>query len=100
MKNEIAKLLLLGQYGLKKYISKSDCLQIDLFKLIRYIRDQFAQISVQNMGCIMKGLAVVYFIQVKELEGDTKMLLSQLNGDYAWNNFVKKMNRLESPVKQ
>ena len=85
MKSEIAKLLLLGQYGLKKYVTKHDCMQLALFDCLRYIRTQFQQITMANMAYILKGIAIVYFLQIQNLEGDTKVLLSQINGDYAWS---------------
>ena len=62
MKSEIAKLLLLGQYGLKKYVTKHECLQFALFECIKYIRTQFQQITMANMAYILKGIAIVYFV--------------------------------------
>lgn len=98
MKNEIAKVLLLGQYGLQKYVNKQECLQFDMFSLITYIRNHFKSITMSNLGFIMKGLAVVYTLQLHFLESSTKNLLSQINGDYAWNNFIKKIGK-STPVK-
>ena len=76
MKSEIAKLLLLGQYGLKKYVTKNECMSLALFECIKYVRTQFQQITMANMAYILKGIAIVYFVQVQNLEGDTKVLLS------------------------
>ena len=64
MKNDLAKLLLLGQYGLQKYVAKQECLSLDLFALIKYIRSHFKSITMSNLGFIMKGLAIVYALQV------------------------------------
>ena len=54
-----------------------------------------------QLGFIMRGLAIVYQLQLVELESnhrmynnlvieDSKNLLSMLNGDYLWNNYLKK----------
>jgi hypothetical protein len=45
---------------------------------------------MQQLGFIMKGLAIVYQIQVATLEKESKALLSMLNGDHVWNMYVKK----------
>lgn len=45
---------------------------------------------MQQLGFIMKGLAIVYQAQLAMLEKETKTLLSMLNGDHVWNLYVKK----------
>jgi hypothetical protein len=45
---------------------------------------------MQQLGFIMKGLAIVYQAQLATLEKETKTLLSMLNGDHVWNLYVKK----------
>ena len=50
-----------------------------------------------NMAYILKGIAVVYVIQMNDLEGDTKVLLSQMNGDYAWS-YINRKKKNGSPV--
>jgi hypothetical protein len=45
---------------------------------------------MQQLGFIMKGLAIVYQAQLGTLEKETKTLLSMLNGDHVWNLYVKK----------
>jgi len=55
---------------------------------------------MQNLAFILKGVAIVFVVQMQTLEGDTKNLLSQINGDAAWNYINKnKKAALESPVK-
>ncbi len=57
----------------------------------------------------MKGLAVCYHLQLINLESniyiylsyisqieDSKELMSLLNGDHLWNNFIKKQKQSES----
>ena len=41
MKSQIAQLMLLGQYGPKKYVTKQEILTFDLFKMIEFLRTQF-----------------------------------------------------------
>lgn len=76
MRSELAKLVLLGQYGLKKYVTKNECLAMPLWDVIRYLRREFKQIEIKNMAHILKGIAVVYIVQMTNLEGDSKVLLS------------------------
>jgi hypothetical protein len=45
---------------------------------------------MQQLGFIMKGLAIVYQAQLGTLEKESKTLLSMLNGDHVWNLYVKK----------
>lgn len=53
---------------------------------------------MQDLAYILKGIAIVYVIQIQTLEGDTKLLLSEINGDNAWNYIVKRQ-KLGSPTK-
>ncbi|CDW74157.1 UNKNOWN [Stylonychia lemnae] len=64
-----------------------------------YIRGHIKQITMSQLGFIMKGLALVYHLQLMELEKDSKSLLSMLNGDYLWNNYVKKQQNLKKNTK-
>eukprot|EP00347_Sterkiella_histriomuscorum_P006967 403350758 len=89
MRQELAKLLLIGSYGIK-FVQKADLQNMHIFKTIEYIRDHIKQISMQQLGLIMKGLSLVYHLQLINLEKDTKNLLSLLNGDHLWNNYLKK----------
>ena len=50
---------------------------------------------MQQLGFIMKGLAIVYQVQLATLEKETKTLLSMLNGDHVWNLYVKKNMKKE-----
>ena len=47
------------------------------------------------MAFILKGIAIVYIVQMTHLEGDTKVLLSQMNGDYAWSYLNRKQKNPE-----
>ena len=76
MKNDIAKILLLGQYGPQKYVTKQEICQFNLYKVITYIQENFQSIAMNNLAFIMKGIALVYLMQIKNLECDSKMLLS------------------------
>lgn len=65
---------------------------------------------MQQLGFIMKGLAMCYHLQLVHLEsiihfsrsnqlifaGDMKGLMSLLNGDHLWNTFVKKQSHEKS----
>jgi hypothetical protein len=51
---------------------------------------------MQQLGFIMKGLAIVYQMQLATLEKETKTLLSMLNGDHVWNLYVKKNMKREN----
>ena len=75
-----------------------------LFKIMKifseYIRGHVKSITMQQLGFIMRGVAMVYHMQLLLLESmtlnlnmtleDSKNLLSLLNGDHLWNNYLKK----------
>lgn len=59
---------------------------------------------MQQLGFIMRGLAIAYNLQTHALESkhtsvnplnkeETRNLLSLLNGDHLWNNYIKKQNQ-------
>jgi len=53
---------------------------------------------MQQLGFIMRGLAIVYQAQLNTLEKESKTLLSMLNGDHVWNLYVKKNIKREGKV--
>ena len=99
MRSELAKLVLLGQYGVKKYVSRNECLAMPLWDVIKYLRREFHHLEMKNLAFILKGIAIVYILQMTNLEGDTKVLLGQMNGDYAWSYLNRKQKGPASPSK-
>jgi hypothetical protein len=62
MKNDIAKILLLGQYGPQKYVTKQEIQHFDLCKIINYTQEHFHSLSMNNLAYIMKGIYTVYLM--------------------------------------
>ena len=96
MRLELAKVLLVGQYAgtsgrgqRSRYLSKSELEQLDLHKLLRYVRANLDEINVRNLCYIIKGLAIVYHEQARSLEVNSRDLLKDINGDNAYSHFVR-----------
>ena len=53
---------------------------------------------MQNLAYILKGVAVVYVLQMETLKVDTQQLLGQINGDHAWSYLQKQLKKPSSPA--
>ena len=72
-------------------------MQLALGESIGFLRAQFENITIMNLSNILKGIAIVYFIQIQSLEADSKVLLGQLKGDYAWGVINRRQQYTEGP---
>ena len=81
--------MLLGQSENFKYMSRAECMQVDVYRMAKHIRDNLDQLKEKDVYVLVKGLGIAYLIQVKTLRLETNHLYKTLNGDYLWQKINK-----------
>ena len=71
VKETYCKLMLLGSSENFKYMTKGECLQVDVYRTAKHIKENMNQLKNKDLAILLKGLGITYLVQVKTLSAET-----------------------------